>query len=156
MYEGMFLLDNRAVRTDWAKAKSAVTDTLVKHGCEVVAARRWDERKLTYPIKGRKRATYLLAYFHQPIDRIQPMRRDLELDERLLRHLIVAVEGLPEGELEKSRAELEAGFTVPPPPSDEESFLSQNEADEELAEEPADEAPLEGEGVDETAAEEMV
>lgn len=156
MYEGMFLLDNRAVRTDWARAKAAVTETLAKHGCEVLTARRWDERKLAYPIRGRKRATYLLAHFHQPIERIQALRRDLEIDERILRHLILGVDALPEGELEKSRAELQEGFTVPPPPSDEESFISQNEAEEELAEEPADEAAAPGESAEESAAEELV
>jgi small subunit ribosomal protein S6 len=120
LYEGMFLLDNQAVRADWAQAKAAVTDALAKHGATVRTARRWDERRLTYPIRGRKRATYLLSYFEQEGTRSQALRRDLEIDERVLRYLILSVDELPEGELEKSQAELESGFSVPPPPTDDE------------------------------------
>ena len=120
LYEGMFLLDNQAVRADWGQAKAAVTDALAKHGGTVRTARRWDERRLAYPIKGRKRATYLLTYFEQDGAQSQALRRDLEIDERVLRYLILSVEELPEGELEKSQAELESGFSVPPPPTDDE------------------------------------
>ena len=146
LYEGMFLLDNQAVRADWGRAKGAVTEALAKHGAEVVSARRWDERKLAYPIEGKKRATYLLAYYQAPFDTVAALRRDLELDERILRYLILRADVVPEGELEKSRAELEAGFAVPPPPADEEpAGRAHEEAPAEAAvaedEEPASEEP---------------
>jgi hypothetical protein len=63
------------------------------------------------------------------------MRRDFELDERVLRYLILGAEALPEGELEKSQAEMVEGFSVPPPPPDEEFVESEPEAPP--AEEPA-------------------
>jgi len=140
----MFLLDNQVVRTDWARAKAAVTDTLAKYGAEVVSARRWDERKLAYPIRGRKRGTFLLAYYRSPVDVLQPMRRDLELDERVLRYLILGVEVVPEGEVEKSQAELQSGFSVPPPQDDEPAW-------ERAA--PAHEPAREAEGAAEAAEE---
>lgn len=131
LYEGMFLLDNQVVRADWNAAKAAVTGTLAKHGAKVVTARRWDERRLAYSIRGRKRGTYLLAYFEQDAHGTQSVRRDLEIDERVLRYLIQAAEnGLPEGELEKSQAELEAGFTLPPMPGDDEVVEETVEIDE--------------------------
>ena len=145
LYEGMFLLDNRAVRTDWAQAKSAVTSALEKHGAKVLTARRWDERKLAYPIRRQRRATYLLAYFEHGGDGLPGLRRDLEIDERVLRYLILATEALPEGEEEKSRAELEAGFAPPPPPADDEAFVSQNEQAE-AEEEVEPDSEGEGEG----------
>lgn len=120
LYEGMFLLDNQAVRADWNAAKAVVTSLLSKHGGKVQTARRWDERKLAYPIRGRKRGTYLLVYFEQDGPGSQSVRRDLDIEERLLRYLILGVEALPEGELEASKAELQAGFSVPPPPPDDE------------------------------------
>ena len=138
LYEGMFLLDNQVVRADWARAKSVITDALQKHGAKVVTARRWDERKLAYPIKGRRRATYLLSFFEIGGDGVNAMRRDFELDERVLRYLIIGAEALPEGELEKSQAELVEGFTVPPPPPDEEVAEAPTEG-EAPAEEPAPE-----------------
>ena len=127
LYEGMFLLDNQAVRADWNAAKAVVTSLLSKHGGRVQTARRWDERKLAYPIRGRKRGTYLLVHFEQDGPGSQAVRRDLDIEERLLRYLILAVEALPEGELEASRAELEAGFSVPPPPPDDEPVVEREE-----------------------------
>jgi hypothetical protein len=47
------------------------------------------------------------------------MRRDFDLDERVLRYLMLRVEGVPEAERELSQAETAEGFSVPPPPPEE-------------------------------------
>jgi small subunit ribosomal protein S6 len=120
LYEGMFLLDNQVVRADWKTAKSIVVDILKKHGGEVVTVRRWDERKLAYPIRGRRRGTFYLTFFKAPPEGIAPVRHDLDLDERVLRYLMLRAESVSDAELELSKAELADGFTVPPPPSDDE------------------------------------
>lgn len=119
LYEGMFLLDNQLVREDWKAAKSAVSDLLGKHGAKIRTLRRWDERRLAYPIKNQKRATYFLAYFDIESGSIPALRRDLELSEKVLRHLMLACESLPEQEHELAQAELAEGFAVPPPPPDD-------------------------------------
>lgn len=136
LYEGMFLLDNQVVRADWNAAKAVITGALAKHGAQVKTARRWDERRLAYPIKGRKRATYLLTYFEQGSDGAATLRRDLEIDERVLRYLITGAEDLPEGELEKSQAELEAGFQIPPMPNDDDAGEEAVEIDESEVDQP--------------------
>ncbi len=118
LYEAMFVLDNDAVRAGWADAKGIATGILEKHGATLRTARRWDERKLAYPIRGKNRATYLLSFFEAPGDAITMIHRDLELDERVLRYLILAAEDLPEGEEELSKAELASDFLVPEPPPD--------------------------------------
>jgi len=115
----MFLLDNAAVREDWNKAKSIVTDTLEKHGGTVLSARRWDERRLAYPIKGRNRATFLLTYFNIPAENIPTMRRDFELNESILRSLELTVDAIPEEEKELVEKETAADFKVPTPPDDD-------------------------------------
>lgn len=117
-YEGMFLLDNQVVRADYKAAKAVVIDTLKKHGAEVVSARRWDERRLAYPIEGRQRATFLLTHFKAGPNAIAGIRREAELDERILRHLLLAVEEIPAAELELSAAEGD-DFAPPPPPADD-------------------------------------
>jgi small subunit ribosomal protein S6 len=33
---------------------------------KILSSRRWDERRLAYPIKGQNRGTYLLVYFSRP------------------------------------------------------------------------------------------
>ena len=119
LYEGMFLLDNQVVREDWTKAKSLVTDTLKKHGANVLSARRWDERKLAYPIATRRRATFLLAYYEVGIEHIGEMRRDFDLSEKVLRYLILSREAVPAGELELAALEQATDFSVPAPPPDD-------------------------------------
>jgi len=115
----MFLLDNQVVREDWKKAKSIITDALKKHGAKVVCARRFDERRLAYPIRRRRRATYCLAFYEMGSEGQTALRRDLELNENILRYLMLAREKLPEGELELAAAEDAADFNVPTPPPDD-------------------------------------
>lgn len=115
----MFLLDNQVVREDWKTAKAIVADTLGKHGAKLRTLRRWDERKLAYTIKKHKRATYFLGYFDIPTAELPALRRDLDLSERVLRHMILRCETMPETELELAAAEQAEGFSVPPPPPDD-------------------------------------
>lgn len=141
LYEGMFLLDNQAVRADWRKAKSLITDTLEKHGAKVNTARRWDERKLAYEIKGRMRGTYLLSYYEVDTQGLDGLRRDLELSEQVLRYMLLRVDEVPAGEQALHEAELDESFEIPLPPEDD--------AAEELATASAeDEAEDEDQGSD--------
>lgn len=118
LYEGMYLVDNDVVREDWNKAKALVTGAVEKHGGKVITARRWDERRLAYPISGKLRATYLLSYFEIDKDALTLMTRDFELSEHVLRYLQLAVDVVPEAEFELAQAEGAADFTVPAPPGD--------------------------------------
>jgi small subunit ribosomal protein S6 len=138
LYEGMFLLDNQVVREDFKAAKRAVTDTLAKHSAEVLSARRWDERRLAYPVKRRRRATYFLAYFNAPATAGPLLCRDFELDERILRYLIVSTDEVPEGEQALAAAENAVDFVAPSPPGDDDPV-----------EREAKETPAEGETVEE-------
>jgi small subunit ribosomal protein S6 len=115
----MFLLDNAVVREDWKTAKGLVTEALAKHGGAVRTARRFDERRLAYPIRGRSRATYLLCYFDLPGGAMPALNRELELSDRVLRTLILRAEAVPASEQEHSQAELAEGFQVPAPPPDD-------------------------------------
>ena len=120
IYEGMVLVDNDVVRADWRAAKALVTDTLTKYGATIHSARRWEERALAYPIAGRQRATYYITYFELPGDNSESMRRDLDLNERVLRYLFTAVDELPEGEAALAAEEDGAEYVVPEPPRDPE------------------------------------
>jgi small subunit ribosomal protein S6 len=115
----MFLLDNQVVREDWKSAKALVTETLNKHGAKLRTLRRWDERKLAYPIAGRKRATYFLGYFDIGVNELPALRREFDLSEKVLRHLILSCEAVPETESELAAAEQAEGFLVPAPPPDD-------------------------------------
>lgn len=119
LFEGMFLIDNDRVRASWSDAKAVVVGMIEKHGGVVHTARRWDERALAYPIKGRRRATYMLAYFELPNGSLAAFTRDVELNDAVLRHLQLSATAVPDAERELHAAEQGADFSVPPPPSDD-------------------------------------
>jgi small subunit ribosomal protein S6 len=152
LYEGMFLLDNDVVRAGWNAAKHQVTDLVTKHGGKVVTARRWSERKLAYPVRGRRRGTFLLMYYELPRTGIPPFVRDLDLSESLLRYLLLRCDALPEGEAALAAQESAADYSAPVPPSDEAGIYAvvQNgivEAPSDRAIEPEIIPELEGAGV---------
>ncbi len=135
VYEGMFLLDNAVVREDWKKAKGLVTEALAKHGGKALTARRWDERKLAYKIKGRPRATFLLCHFEIAGDHLPALRREMDLSEHVLRSLILRVDAVPEAEHELAQAENAADFVVPAPPPDDAAEPEQAESTDESGDE---------------------
>lgn len=145
-YEGMFLVDNDLVRADWAGTKSMVTGLLEKHGATIRSARRWDERALAYPIKGRRRGTYILVYSDMPGGNIEALKRELEITDGVLRYLILRAEEVPAEETELAQAETSADFELPAVPDDDEGEYApvQN-----VSEEDAEEDEGEGESKDE-------
>lgn len=113
-YECMCLLDNREVRKGWQPLKDAISAQFTKHGAKILSSRRWDERRLAYPIKGQLRGTYLLVYFAVDTQAVAAIRRDLQFNESLLRWLLVDCPEVPQGAYEP-----EADFDVNAIPSDD-------------------------------------
>jgi small subunit ribosomal protein S6 len=91
-YEGMFLLDNNAATADFEAAAKVVDHILEKNGASIVKKEKWDERKLSYEIRGHRRATYYLVYFKAPKSAVNEINRDTELSEGIVRHLIVGID----------------------------------------------------------------
>lgn len=143
----MFVLDNELVRTGWSKAKSVVSDLIAKHGGTTHTSRRWAERKLAYPIRGRERGTYLLTHYEIPAGEIPKLIRDLDLAESVLRYLLLAVDSIPDGEAQLTEAEHADDFSVDAPPADDAGTYAplQTEGTEEEAAEAPAEKPAEGE-----------
>ena len=90
-YEGMFLFDP-GMLTDWESVQKEVHRLLERAEAQVVACSRWDERRLAYEIKGRKRGIYALVYFKADPTKIVGIERDVNLSESALRCLIIKVE----------------------------------------------------------------
>jgi small subunit ribosomal protein S6 len=138
IYEIMYLLDNNTVRAGWKEAKAAMVALLEKHGGKALSARRWEERKLAYSIRQRRRGTYLLAYAEIDPAGVADLRRELDLTESVLRYLILSTESVPAAELELTRVESSSDFVVPaPPPEDMPEAVEVFEEEEEEAEESA-------------------
>lgn len=142
-YELMYLLDNNTVRAGWKESKQAMAALVEKHGGKVLTARRWEERKLAYTIRQRRRGTYLLSYVEMAPSGVASLRRELDLTETVLRYLILAAEAVPAQELELTQAESSADFVVPmPPPEDvveEDDGEEVEEEDEKESDSPAGE-----------------
>lgn len=113
-YECMCLLDNREVRKGWQPLKDAISAQFTKHGAKILSSRRWDERRLAYPIDGQLRGTYLLVYIAVDTQAVAAIRRDLQFNESLLRWLLVDCPEVPQGAYEP-----EADFDVNAIPSDD-------------------------------------
>ena len=87
-YEAMFLL-GQAVAADLGGAVAHINEVLARGHAEVVALKKWDERRLAYEIKGQKRGTYILAYFKAEAKNLAHIERDCNLSEKIMRTLIV-------------------------------------------------------------------
>jgi len=90
IYEGMFMLDSG--NPDFQAATEPVRHILARSEAEILGIRLWDDRRLAYEIKGRKRALYALTYFKVDPAKLSEIEHDCLLEERLLRALILKVE----------------------------------------------------------------
>lgn len=100
-YEGMFLFDP-SMLTDWDSVQKEVHRLLERAEAQVVACSRWDERRLAYEIKGRKRGVYALCYFKADPTRIAGIERDVTLSESALRCLILRVDNMTDEEMKEA------------------------------------------------------
>lgn len=91
-YECLFLLDPTKTATDMDGVRAQLHQTLEKHGAEILASRKWDDRKLAYPIKGHKKGIYYLTYFKADSKKISEMELDFRLSEIILRHMVSVID----------------------------------------------------------------
>lgn len=102
-YEGMFLFDP-VVMSDWEAIQGEINRMLDRAGARVIACAKWDERRLAYEIRGRKRGIYVLTYFEADSSKIADIERDVQLSEATLRCLIVRVDHMTEDEMKEAAA----------------------------------------------------
>jgi small subunit ribosomal protein S6 len=60
---------------------------------EVTAVDHWGRRELAYPIRDRDNGYYVVTHLSTTADKLPEFERLLQLDEELLRYLIVVNEG---------------------------------------------------------------
>ncbi|MSR74716.1 MAG: 30S ribosomal protein S6 [Planctomycetes bacterium] len=94
-YEGMFVLHNSKVNAENGGGTQLVTGLIQKHHGQPVKVDLWDERKLAYPIKDQKRATYILAHFEAPPTSVAGLSHAVNISEDVMRALVVRVEEFP-------------------------------------------------------------
>ncbi len=132
-YEGMFLLDAGQPNPD--TALEPVRTVLDRAGAEILTIKPWEERRLAYEIRGRKRGLYVLSYFKAGAEKIVELEHDCLLNEKILRSLILRKEHVTEAELQtQTPAETAASAAVSdepaePRPADSEKNKDENKDD---------------------------
>ena len=101
-YEGMFLFDPGKA-SDWNAVEGELDRLYGRIGANKLVAVKFDERKLAFEIKKRKRGLYVLSYFEADPTRIGELERDARLSELLLRILVLSANDLTEERLTELR-----------------------------------------------------
>jgi small subunit ribosomal protein S6 len=127
----MFLLDTTKVAGDVPAAAQQLHNILEKNHAEILASRPWDERRLTYPIKGQKKGLYYLTYFRTEGKNLLNIERDLDLNETVLRSMVLKVDPkLEETMLAVARDEHALALQVASDESGEEGAHGEERRDE--------------------------
>ncbi|MCE5328199.1 MAG: 30S ribosomal protein S6 [Planctomycetaceae bacterium] len=90
-YEAMFLVDSGK---DFQTASAPINTILARSEAEVLSMKPWDDRRLAFEIKGRKRGLYILTYFKVDPLKVTEIEHDCQLSEEILRALILTGDDL--------------------------------------------------------------
>ena len=99
-YEAMFLFDP-TFAASFENCENEIRRIITRAEGEIVFCRKWEERRLAYKVKGRKRGTYVLVYFKAPPGKITALERDAFLSENVLRVLLLRADGVTPEWMEK-------------------------------------------------------
>lgn len=92
VYECMFIFDPNRYARDPGGVSSKITQTVEKLGGEVLASRLWIEQRLAYPINGHRKGVYWLTYIKLESTSNSKLNREFQLNENILRHLIMKID----------------------------------------------------------------
>jgi small subunit ribosomal protein S6 len=88
----MFLLDSNRYGRDPEGVAGQVPEMIRGAGGKVLVSRLWEERRLAYPIKGRRKGTYWLTYFRMEGSKLADLRRRSQLNDNVLRELFLKID----------------------------------------------------------------
>jgi len=90
-YEVIYILDSRLSDGDKTEVGKQVTELVNKLGGKVVDSKVWiDRQKMAFAIKKAWEGTYYLLNVEMPGGEVARLRRELQINERVLRFLIVS------------------------------------------------------------------
>ena len=89
LYEGMWLVDANVAKESLPKVLAGIRELIEKSGGTWVNGDRWDERRLAYPVKKKKRGMYVITHFTSPTESLTRLDRNARISDLVLRHLIL-------------------------------------------------------------------
>lgn len=98
VYEAMFLA-NQAAAASFGDLITHINTLLNRAHADVLAMKKWDERRLAFEIDKQKRGVYILAYFSCPTDMVARLERDVQISDQLLRVLVTSADHLSDEEI---------------------------------------------------------
>ncbi|MBL7106941.1 MAG: 30S ribosomal protein S6 [Phycisphaerae bacterium] len=111
-YEAMFLVDSVLAGSDWDGVMEAINKILDRAEAEVINIRKWDERRLAYPVEKKTRGTYILCYFRAGGEKVSKIERDVQLSEMIMRVLILNAEHFSDEDMDKDTPAIAAEKAV--------------------------------------------
>lgn len=114
-YEAMFLFDP-SFAADAGNPEKEVARLMERASAQIVMNKKWEERKLAYEIKGRKRGSYWLTFFQADPQAITGIERDAQLSEVILRLLVQRADHMTEDDMNKAYTARSQPVPVKPAP----------------------------------------
>lgn len=90
-YETMFIVDLDAGETGVKTTVSKFTD-MISSNAELVEVNEWGKRRLAYPINDKPEGYYVVVTFKSESDFPKELDRNYNIDESIMRSLIVKLE----------------------------------------------------------------
>jgi small subunit ribosomal protein S6 len=136
----MYVVRPDVSEDDLAAVMQRTADTVTQVGAAVELNEVWERRELAYEIDDCTRGTYCLMYFESEGSVVEALRRELELDEQVLRSVVfvanpaalwrpVAPEEADEGEAE-DQGDSEQPAEEAPPTEEQAPAGEQTQAEE--------------------------
>lgn len=95
LYECMFLI-SQGEAANLNNVLDHIREIIGRGDAEIIAMRKWDERRLAFEIDKQKRGVYILCYVKAPGDGIARIERETNLSEHIMRLMIIRVDHLSE------------------------------------------------------------
>ena len=92
LYECMWLVDANVGREDYNKVIAGLKEVVEKGGGAWINGDKWEERRLAYTIKKKKRGLYIISHFSAPTSAVIRIDRAAKLSDLVLRHMILVDE----------------------------------------------------------------
>ena len=110
LYETTFIVNASLDDSQTDAVIARVQDVIVKNGGAVNALTKWGRKRLAYPINKKTNGFYVNLEFTAPGTLLAAMERSFQLDEMILRFLILQVDK----KALAARAKAAAAAAVPP------------------------------------------
>jgi small subunit ribosomal protein S6 len=104
-YESTVII-NAAIEEDQIEAAlNRILETIKVNGGEVIDVDKWGRKRLAYAIQKTKSGYYVVIRFAAPPELITKLERMYQLDEFILRYIVVALDKFALEYIEKNRVE---------------------------------------------------